>query len=203
MLQADNLVITRGERVLAQELSLRLEPGQVLYVRGRNGSGKTTLLRTLAGLTLPEVGEVAWRGRDIRRDNGVFRSELLFLGHQAGLKAQLSPLENLESLRRLRPNRAAQAGQALAALGLTEVAHLPCAVLSAGQRRRVALARLLCEEARLWILDEPFTALDTAAVEQLSRNIDAHLAVGGLAILTSHQPLDLAGECRTLELPHV
>lgn len=203
MLNANNLSLNRGDRALVCNLSFALSAGEALHVRGANGSGKTTLLRALAGLTLPEYGSIDWRGHGIRRDNGIYRSEMLFLGHQAGLKLRMSPMENLEHHRRIRPGRDTPTAEALATMGVDDSAHLPCALLSAGQRRRTALARLLCEQAKLWILDEPFTALDTEATNRLSRLIEGHVRAGGLVILTSHQSVQLdVPVFHTLELHH-
>ncbi|MDN3519075.1 cytochrome c biogenesis heme-transporting ATPase CcmA [Aquisalimonas lutea] len=203
MLNLNDVFLTRGERPLLSNLSLALSAGEALHVRGANGSGKTTLLRAIAGLTPLEHGRIDWRGRDIRRSSDIYRSEMLFVGHQSGLKMRMTPKENLEHYRRIRPGRDISTTEALAAMGIGGAAQLPCGVLSAGQCRRTTLARLLCEQAELWILDEPFTALDTEGAGCLSRLIEAHVRTGGIAILTSHQlvPMDISA-FRTLDLPH-
>ena len=170
-------------------LSFRLMPGELLSLQGRNGSGKTSLLRMLCGL-LPPAG-------------GDYRRELCFLGHQNAIKEELTPLENLMASARL-ADEALEEGAALDALetlGLAGREDLACRYLSQGQKRRVALARLVNERRALWLLDEPFVALDTAAVDLVAGLIGAHLQRGGLAVLTTHQAVDIpAGSVRQLVL---
>lgn len=189
-LQVCHLSQSRGERVLFEALSFELQPGQALWVRGANGSGKTSLLRLLCGLAWPAAGEVAWHGKPIRGQAEAFQAQLIYLGHAQGLKDELSAEENLGFAAALsgRPCSGAQARAALALLGLDAQARLPLRALSQGQRKRAALARLaLPGPPALWVLDEPFSALDTAAIEQLQALLDAHLARGGLAVYTTHQ----------------
>jgi len=204
MLEAHQLACQRGDRWLFRALDLAVSPGELLRVEGANGAGKTSLLRLLAGLGAAAAGEVRWLGRPIVRQREPYAAALCYLGHAAGLKDELTPRENLQieaGLAGQATPGAARIDQALAGWGLARQARLPVRVLSAGQRRRVALARLALGEARLWILDEPFNALDTAAVNQLGAALDGHLARGGLAVLTSHQPLPLAAATvRTLRL---
>ncbi|WP_435102797.1 cytochrome c biogenesis heme-transporting ATPase CcmA [Arhodomonas sp. AD133] len=201
MLEATDLIISRGERLLIDELDVRVNAGEVLHVTGPNGSGKTTLLRTLAGLTLPEEGTVCWHGENIRRDGGTFRAALLWVGHQPGIKLELTPTENLRVFAHLHGSPSLAPEEALTRIGLGERLTLPCRHLSAGQRRRVALARLLCEPAEAWILDEPFTALDRSAVAALEARLAEHAGAGGITVLTSHQPVQLDGlTVRHLEL---
>lgn len=193
MLQALDLDCRRGDRRLFNGLAFELAPGRLLRVAGANGSGKTSLLRLLAGLALPSAGEVQWRGRPILRQREAYARELFYLGHLGGLKEDLTPLENLRAdagLAGLACDGAAL-DQALAAWGLTRQRRLPVRLLSAGQRRRAALARLDVSTAALWILDEPFNALDTDAVARLGLRIAQHLEAGGLAVVTSHQALPL------------
>lgn len=187
-LAALGLSAWRGERRLFHDLRLALAPGQFLHVHGPNGSGKTTLMRILCGLTLPEEGEVRWRGQRIAKCAPEYRRELLYVGHANGVKRELSALENLRVARALgaHPTRAPLA-EVLARLQLAGLAAAPAGSLSAGQQRRLALARLLACRARLWILDEPFAALDRAGNEMLEALLDEHLAAGGLAVLSSHQ----------------
>lgn len=194
MLQARDLACLRGDRRLFRHLEFTLLPGQWLRVQGSNGTGKTSLLRLLAGLSLPAAGEVLWRGQPIQRQREAYARELLYLGHLAALKDDLSPLHNLQSSARLagREALAAEVEAALSLYGLARQLHLPCRVLSAGQRRRAALARLaLAREQTLWILDEPFNALDVQAVAHLCGVIEAHLAQGGMVVLTTHQDVPL------------
>ena len=195
MLSATHLACSRGERLLFEDLSLSLAAGTWLQVTGTNGAGKTTLLRTLVGLSAPDRGEVCWGGVPIAERADDFRRALLYLGHHAAVKDELSPLENLRFGNELdgHPLSADHALSALQRMGLRGRANLPTRCLSAGQKRRVLLARLLTRPALLWVLDEPFAALDTNAVDLVGELIRAHLGSGGMAILTSHQPVPLAG----------
>lgn len=202
-LQALGLACRRGRRLLFEGLSFGLGDGQALRVKGGNGAGKTSLLRQLVGLAPADAGEVHWDGRPIARQREAYGAALAYLGHAPGLKDELTPLENLAADAALAggADTPAQHVQALADWGLAAAARLPLRVLSAGQRRRVALARLSLSGAALWILDEPFTALDDAGCAQLGQLIERHLARGGLAVLTSHQPLPLAeARVQVLEL---
>ena len=199
MLEAHDLACIRGERRLFRRLSFQAAAGQLLHVQGANGSGKTSLLRLLAGLALPSAGEVRWRGQPVRREREAFARELLYLGHLPALKDELSARDNLAWQQRLAGNRQSAAAlarsleQALAQMGLAREIDLPVRRLSAGQRRRAALARLqLAAAAPLWILDEPFTALDAAAVQTLSGVIAQHVATGGCVVLTTHLVVDIA-----------
>ena len=175
-------------------LSFRLMPGELLSLQGRNGSGKTSLLRMLCGLLPPAGGEIRWRNEPIGKLGEDYRRELCFLGHQNAIKEELTPLENLMASARL-ADEALDEGAALDALetlGLAGREDLACRYLSQGQKRRVALARLVNERRALWLLDEPFVALDTAAVELVATLIAMHVQLGGLAVLTTHQPVDIA-----------
>lgn len=197
MLEALDLACLRGDRRLFRGLHLCVQPGQLLRVEGANGAGKTSLLRLLAGLGLPAAGEVRWCGTAIRRQRDTYAQALLYLGHLTGLKDELTPTENLAIEAGLAGTAAvdeSQIVQALAGWGLARQARLPLRVLSAGQRRRAALARLTLSRAALWILDEPFNALDVDAVAFLGRQIEAHVEAGGLAVVTSHMPLPIAPE---------
>jgi heme exporter protein A len=190
MLEARNLEATRGEVALFRGVAFTLHPGALLRVAGANGSGKTSLLRILCGLLAPSEGEVRWRGEPIRNQREAYGRELAHIGHHNALKDDLSARENLIFSCALCGIRAspAQAQAALERMGLPARSHLPARALSQGQRRRVALARLLLSEtAPLWILDEPFAALDAAGVGLVQSLIAAHLARGGLGVLTTHQ----------------
>ncbi len=191
MLQGEALAAVRGDRGLFTGLSFGLAPGELLYVNGPNGSGKTTLLRMLCGLVLPAAGRVLWDGREIGALGDGFRAELAWCGHYNAIKDELSALENLRIGGRLAGLAVgeAEALDALARIGMSGFEDLPTRVLSQGQKRRVGLARLLLTPARLWVLDEPFNALDVAAVELLRTTIRAHLERGGLVVLTTHQPV--------------
>jgi heme exporter protein A len=195
MFSASRLVCSRGGRVLFHDLSMTVSPGAWVQVTGTNGAGKTTLLRTLVGLSAPDCGELRWGGLPMRDNAGAFRRALLYVGHQAAVKDALTPVENLCQGNRLdgHPLTEAQALYALNSIGLRGRGNLPTRCLSAGQKRRVLLARLLTRPATLWVLDEPFAALDTDAVQLVTELIGAHLARAGMAILTSHQPVPLPG----------
>lgn len=191
MLQASNLECERGERSLFTPLSFFLDAGELLDLQGENGSGKTSLLRMLCGLSPPARGEIRWRGETIRSLGEEYRRELCFLGHHNAIKEELTPLENLIASASLAGELLEEeaALEALEVIGLAGRADLACRHLSQGQKRRVALARLVKERRALWVLDEPFVALDIAAVELVAGLIGAHLQRGGLAILTTHQPV--------------
>lgn len=203
-LQARNVGCTRGDAELFSGLDFSLGAGEALRVAGANGSGKSSLLRILCGLAQPAAGAVCWDGRDIRRLREEYCAQLLYLGHANGVKDELLAWENLAMSARLAGQRldCAAACELLGMLGLERSAELPTRALSQGQRKRVALARLWLRPARaLWILDEPFTALDAGAVAQLCGRIDAHLAGGGMLVYTTHQELPLrAGSHRRLDL---
>ena len=205
MFAASDLECLRGDRRLFAGIGFRLGAGELLYLQGRNGSGKTSLLRMLCGLLPPAAGDIRWRGRPIGKLGEDYRRELCFLGHHNAIKEELTPLENLTTSAAL-AGEALDAGAALDALELLGLAgreELACRYLSQGQKRRVALARLASERRPLWLLDEPFVALDAAAVELVAGLIGAHLQRGGLAVLTTHQPVEIAaGTVRQLVLAH-
>jgi heme exporter protein A len=166
-----------------------------MQIEGDNGSGKTSLLRMVCGLAPTASGEVRWGGQAIAEVRHAFSRDLLYLGHSLGLKDELSAVENLRVASVLAGHSVGheQALQALQAQGLGSRSHLPLRVLSQGQKRRVALARLQLSKARLWVLDEPFVALDTLAVLALQQVLRQHLAQDGLLLFTSHQAVDLGG----------
>ncbi|MCK6393380.1 cytochrome c biogenesis heme-transporting ATPase CcmA [Zoogloea sp.] len=202
MLRAHGLACDRGDRRLFSAVDLCVSPGEWLQVEGANGAGKTSLLRMLAGLSPAADGHIEWDGRPMGEARDDYHARLLYLGHAAAIKEDLSALENLQTAAAIagRPLDEATALAALRRIGLKGREDLPARVLSQGQKRRVALARLLCSQARLWILDEPFVALDVAAVTQLCGILDEHLARGGMLIFTSHQAVQLAGSGATLKL---
>ena len=195
MLSVSDLECQRGDRRLFSGVGFRLGDGELMYLQGRNGTGKTSLLRLLCGLLPPAGGEICWRGQPIKRLSEDYRRELCFLGHHNAIKEELTPLENLSTSAALAatPLDTEQALDALAQLGLAGREDLPCRYLSQGQKRRVALSRLVFDRRPLWLLDEPFVALDTAAVELVAGLIGAHLQRGGLAVLTTHQPVEIVG----------
>lgn len=192
-LSATQLSCVRGSQTLFTELSLHLNAGQWLYVQGENGSGKTSLLRILAGLALPAAGTVYWQGTAIDKQRTNYHADMLYLGHHASLKEDLTLSENLRSLMAMdgQPVSDEAIRAALTRMGLGKRQHLPARVLSAGQKRRGLLTRLLLRPAKLWLLDEPFNALDVSAIADFQDCLRAHLSVGGMIVLTSHQTPDL------------
>ena len=196
MLQARQIECTRGSRRLFHDLSFQLEARQALRVGGENGSGKTSLLRMLAGLSPVESGEILWNDGRIGALGEDYRRNLAFLGHANGLKDDLTPIENLSYALALAGTDARHPAlrEALAEQGLAAVADLPARLLSQGQKRRVALCRLWFSTAKpLWVLDEPFAALDAASVARLVAVVIDHLRGGGMAIFTTHQEVGFEG----------
>lgn len=190
MLRAERLAAFRGERLVFRDLEFGLEAGGALVLAGPNGSGKSTLLRLLAGLVRPAAGLLSWQGEDALADLPGHAARVAYVGHQDGVKPGLTVAENLRFA-------AALCGQpvhgALAALALERLAELPARMLSAGQKRRLALARLALTDAPLWLLDEPTLGLDTASIGRFGRLLAAHRDRGGLVVAATHIPLPLAG----------
>jgi heme exporter protein A len=198
-LQIDGLACRRGGRRVFDRLSFGLGEGELLALTGRNGSGKTTLLRAVAGLVRPDAGTVRWQGADTADDPEAWRGRLAWLGHLDGLKGDLSVAENLFVAQRLRGGAADRLDGALVAFDLRSLAARAVRTLSAGQRRRTALARIVLSAAPLWLLDEPLNALDVPAQQAFRAALQKHLAAGGLAIAATHAELGVEG-ARTLEL---
>lgn len=189
-LSASDIHVWRGDRAVLRGVSLRAGPGAIVHVQGPNGSGKTTLMRVLAGLSPPELGEVRWNDVPIRSQRDEFGSRTTYLGHSAALKGDLTAVENLcfgaGLKRRITPDDVAGA---LGRVGLGEQALLMARVLSAGQCRRLALARVLLDRTVLWLLDEPFTNLDSDGSQLLAQVLTEHADGGGIVVLASHQPV--------------
>lgn len=199
ILRIDELTCRRSGRLVFDRLSFGLGEGELLALTGRNGSGKTTLLRALAGLMPPEAGTVRWHGVDVADDPDTWRTRLAWLGHIEGLKGDLTVAENLIVAERLRGVKSIDGlDGALLAFDLVGLAARPVRTLSAGQRRRAALARVVLSAAPLWLLDEPLNALDAPAQQAFRDALRIHLAAGGVAIAATHAELGVAG--RTLEL---
>ena len=189
------LACRRGERLVFRGLDFALQAGSALILVGPNGSGKSSLLRVMAGLTPPTMGSLSWDGTDVRKDRDAHHARLHFIGHADALKPVLSAEEMLRFWAGMRATTTADApdiGAALAQFGLGAAAQWPCRYLSAGQRRRLTLARLVAGAAPLWLLDEPMTGLDSEAAEQLRAAIAAHRRADGCVVLSTHTPLDLA-----------
>ncbi|WP_077827522.1 cytochrome c biogenesis heme-transporting ATPase CcmA [Escherichia coli] len=190
MLEARELLCERDERTLFSGLSFTLNAGEWVQITGSNGAGKTTLLRLLTGLSRPDAGEVLWQGQPLHQVRDSYHQNLLWIGHQPGIKTRLTALENLHFYHR--DGDTAQCLEALAQAGLAGFEDIPVNQLSAGQQRRVALARLWLTRATLWILDEPFTAIDVNGVDRLTQRMAQHTEQGGIVILTTHHPLNVA-----------
>jgi heme exporter protein A len=195
-LRAERLECVRDDRVLFSELSFTVRPGEVLQIEGHNGSGKTSLLRILCGLLLPTQGQVLWADQPIDRVRSEYLARLSYLGHHNGIKGELSPLENLDFAATLSPRRPdGDPYTVLARLALRGFEDVPCRTLSAGQNRRVGLARLLITRSLLWVLDEPFSSLDRRGMRDLEAIFEEHVSHGGMVVLTTHHPVDI-GQCK-------
>ncbi len=193
-LRGEGLHLWRGERHVLRGVSLQLRGGEILQLTGSNGAGKTTLLRVLSGLAYPEEGEVLWRGENVRRNMHGYHAEMAYVGHEPPLKADLTARENLRYwIGVRRPLNAADIDSALDDVGAGEWRDRAVRTLSAGQRRRVALAGLTLLSVPLWLLDEPTTNLDTAGQNLVNRMLEAHVARGGLAVAAVHHELGVRG----------
>jgi len=193
VLTADNLVGVRGERLLFEKLSFELTNGTVLYLQGANGTGKTTLLRTICGLSRPYKGSVSWNSENIDGLAEEYYRHVLYIGHLPGIKEDLTALENLQFSLALTGTQFnfSQATKVLETLGLAKGLNLPTRMLSQGQKRRVVLARLWLQDLPLWVLDEPFTALDANATNMLKQKIEAFANAGGIVVMTTHQEVTM------------
>ncbi len=204
LLSVENLAFERDDSCLFSAVDFTLDSGDVLQIEGANGSGKTTLLRLLTGSLQPSVGEISYLGQALSECRYNYLSDMLYIGHQPAVKLNLSAEENL----RWMVATAAQSNDlsikdALTQVGLAGYSDIPCYALSAGQHRRVALARLLISQARLWYLDEPFTSIDKQGVAFLQSCLQQHVAKGGAVILSTHQDLALNGLRKYKLLPHI
>lgn len=189
------LACRRGERLIFRGLDFALPAGGALVLSGPNGSGKSSLLRLMAGLTPAAEGRLAWGAGDIREEMAAHRARLHFIGHSDALKLVLSARETLAFWTAMR-GASADVAAALAQFGLAKAADLACRYLSAGQRRRLVLARLIAVPAELWLLDEPLTSLDSEGTSQLMAAIVAHRASGGRVVMSTHAPLDIGDAMR-------
>ncbi len=200
LLSATELQLIRGDRCLFSDISFALNRGELLLIEGRNGSGKTSLLKGLAGLLDFDAGSVSWDGQQTRKIRQEFRAALVWLSHRSGFKNDLSAKHNLRFESGLRCFAHDDIDAALRKVGLHEVAELPMRVLSAGQQRRVGLARMILAAAPLWMMDEPFTNLDHDGQVLVKQLIDGHLAAGGIAVMASHQDVALDAPVQRVSL---
>ncbi len=192
MLRCEKLTCVREDRVLFKDLDFTIKAGEIVQVEGPNGVGKTSLFRLIVGLSIPYSGSILWQGNCILAERESFYKKLLYLGHKTGIKPELSALENLQFFQKLQPSHNnVDLWQVLAKVGLAGYEDIVTAQLSAGQQRRVALARLYQSQAAIWILDEPFTAIDKAGVQVLESLFIQHASNGGTVILTTHQDLSI------------
>jgi heme exporter protein A len=200
-LGVDKVHVWRGDLHVLRGVSLQVNPGELVHVAGPNGTGKSTLLRVITGLLQPEQGAVTWCSRAIDRFRAEYQAQLTYLSHEPALKGDLTALENLRFAvglkRRVAP---AELREALRHTGVAHCADLPARVLSAGQRRRVAMARVLAMRASLWLLDEPFANLDAQGSELVSELLRSHVLQGGMAVIVAHQELAIECPLRRLEL---
>ena len=202
LLQVDRLECTRDDRLLFTELSFGVAKGEVLQIEGSNGSGKTSLLRILCGLRTADEGIVSWQGKDITREREDYYSSMVYIGHLPCIKAELTTLENIRSLLDTRSLSAShdEIVESLDSVGLIAYDDVPSKALSSGQRRRVLLAFLLLSQARLWILDEPLTALDVDGVALMESMIMKHQAEGGSVVFTTHHGMQMPCEMSSVRL---
>lgn len=199
-LSGKDLCLLRGDRCLFQNLDFALNSGELLLVEGKNGSGKTSLLRAITGLLEFETGQIDWRGQSVLANHQAFRSDLVWLSHRVGFKGDLTLLENLSFETGLRATAGDLLESSLERLGLTQLTRLPFRALSAGQQRRVALARMLMAKAPLWMMDEPFTNLDSGGQALVREVMAEHLARDGLCVVASHQNIELDAPVRRVQL---
>lgn len=190
-LSADDLTLIRGETCLFQGLGFALNSGELLLLEGQNGSGKTSLMRAIAGLLSLESGEIRWDDIAVDRQRQEFHGSLVWLAHRTGLKGDLTLVENLRFEGALRPQSNVDPDSVFERLGISRLKSLPLRALSAGQQRRVALARMILADVPLWLMDEPFTNLDRDGRQLVMRLTEEHLAAGGMCVMAAHQDVDV------------
>jgi heme exporter protein A len=199
-LSAKGLTLFRGERCLFSDLEFAQNPGELLLLEGMNGSGKTSLMRALAGLIEFETGEVLWDGKPVREYRQAFHGEMVWMAHRTGLKLDLTLVENLGFESKLRSPSSADFEDVLERLEIQRLKRLPVRSLSAGQQRRVALARMLLSRATLWFMDEPVTNLDRDGRKLVMNLVSEHLDRGGMCIMAAHQDIDIKGTVQRVQL---
>ena len=190
-LSGDNLTLIRGERCLFEGLGFALQSGGLLLLEGRNGCGKTSLMRAIAGMLSLETGEIRWNDVPVLRQRQTFHGALVWLAHRTGLKGDLTMTENLQFERNLRKQSTREPEAVYERLGIERLRKLPLRSLSAGQQRRVALARMLLADVPLWLMDEPFTNLDREGRKLVMELVEEHLADGGLCVMAAHQDVEI------------
>lgn len=195
-----DLTLIRGERCLFEGLEFALNHGELLRLEGANGSGKTSLMRVIAGMLSLESGEIFWDGEPVSIQRQNFHGSLVWLAHRSGLKGDLTLVENLRFERSLRPQSSVEPEQVFERLGIARLKSLPLRALSAGQQRRVALARMLLADVPLWLLDEPFTNLDRDGRRLVTQLVEEHLANGGLCVLAAHQETEINATVKRINL---
>jgi len=200
MLSADDLTLFRGERCLFKGLSFALNPGELLLLEGRNGSGKTSLMRAIAGLIELESGELRWDGESVRSNRQAFHGALVWMAHRVGFKADLTLVENLKFESHLRAQSGKDLDEVLKRLDIHRLKRLPLRSLSAGQQRRVALARMMLSRVPLWLMDEPFTNLDREGRTLVMQLTTEHLDRDGMCIMAAHQDVEIDGNVKKIVL---
>ncbi len=200
LLSGTDLCLLRGERCLFEGLNFALSSGELMLVQGPNGSGKTSLLRSIAGLFDLETGYISWQGIPTKEDRQSFSADVVWMAHRVGFKADLTLVENLRFETGLRSATLGEIDSILARLSLSQLVELPMRSLSAGQQRRVALARMLISDARLWLMDEPFTNLDAGGHDLVIELIAEHLAENGICVVAAHQDLELEVPVHRIQL---
>ncbi len=190
-LSGENLTLIRGERCLFEGLDFALESGGLLLLEGRNGCGKTSLMRAIAGMLSLEAGEILWNDVPVMNQRQTFHGALVWLAHRTGLKGDLNMVENLDFERTLRRQADRDTEEVYERLGIERLRKLPLRSLSAGQQRRVALARMLLADVPLWLMDEPFTNLDREGRKLVMELVEQHLGAGGLCVMAAHQDVEI------------
>jgi heme exporter protein A len=199
-LSGTGLTLIRGDRCLFQNLDFAAASGELLMVEGPNGSGKTSLLRAIAGLLDPDEGVVRWNNTNVKKNRQSFHANLVWMGHRPGFKGDLTLIENLRFEAGLRSMNMSTAEHRLVRLGVASLTGIPFRSLSAGQQRRVALARLMLAEAPLWLMDEPFTNMDSDGQRLVIEVLQEHLQDGGLCVMATHQHFELDATIRRIGL---
>lgn len=199
-LTADDLTLLRGDRCLFQHLGFALNLGELLILEGSNGSGKTSLMRAIVGMLELEAGEILWDGVPVRNCRQDFHGSLVWMAHQVGFKADLTLLENLRFEAALRPSSGRDLDGILRRLSIERLTRLPMRALSAGQKRRVSLARMLLSDASLWLMDEPFTNLDRDGRELVLTLVEEHVQAGGMCVIAAHQDVVIDAPMQTVKI---